>query len=145
VDAGEPLAAGFSRTEREFKVRCENCRRYLRAAPNVDQPLAECVLGLIEDVGGQVAELRHTAVSDRAADRADRSDLRREVAHFMFRMIGFDQPIEHPEEVGVVGDVRNKVDDLTRWIRRAFWGIMGGVGLIAVFFVEQVIVGLLHH
>ncbi len=63
----------------------------------------------------------------------------------MFRMIGFDQPIEHPEEVGVVGDVRNKVDDLTRWIRRAFWGIMGGVGLIAVFFVEQVIVGLLHH
>ena len=108
-------------------------------------PLAECVLGLIEDIGGQVAELRHTAVSDRAADIADRTNLRREVAHFMFRMIGFDQPIEHPEEVGVVGDVRNKVDDLATWARRGFWGIMTGVGLIAVFVAEQVITGILHH
>jgi len=134
----------FSRTEREFLVRVAACQRCLNDG-RIDVAFANCLLSLITDVGGQVADLRHTAASDRAVDRADRSNLRREVAHFMFRMIGFDDLEAHPEEVGVVGDVRNKVDDLTKWVRRGFWGILTGVGLIAVFLVEQVIAGLLEH
>lgn len=132
------MAVDFSRTEREFQARVANCRKCL-AAGRMDPAFCDCMLGLIEDVGAQVADVRHTAASDRAVDRADRSDLRRELAHFMYRMLGFDDPEKHPEEVGVVGDVRNKVDNLTKWAIRGFWAILTGVGLLTIFLIEQTI------
>jgi len=67
---GDGLHSDWSRSEREFQLRVDNCRRCIEGGvPNA--AWCTCVLGLIADLGGQAAAARDLAVSVEAASQLD--------------------------------------------------------------------------
>lgn len=142
------MAAGaapqdWSQTGREFQLRVENCRRCLvEGLPNV--AWCSCAISLISDLGHQVSEVRHGQVNDRAAVREHSEQLRRELSHLQFRMIGFDDPVGHPEEVGVVGDIRNQVLNVRAWIKAGAIAFIGLCATLTGFLLEQALAAAFH-
>jgi hypothetical protein len=121
----------WSRSEREFQLRVDNCRRCIEGGvPNA--AWCTCVLGLIADLGGQAAAARDLAVSVEAASQLDQ----RWMAN---RLFGRDDPEKYPNEVGMLGDLRNRIDGISTWIKRGAIAIIATCGTVAAFIVEQML------
>jgi len=122
-------AVDFSRTRREFQLHIEACRRCIAdGLPNV--ALVNCMLSLVEDLAGQMEEVRTTSEKHRVTSEST-------MERIQFRLFGFDDEEEHPEEVGVLGDLRNRLREQSRWIKRAAWGVLTMCGIVAAWVVEQ--------
>jgi len=120
----------WSRSEREFQLRVDNCRRCIEGG--VPTPHGVPASSPHRRPGGQAAAARDLAVSVEAASQLDQ----RWMAN---RLFGRDDPEKYPNEVGMLGDLRNRIDGISTWIKRGAIAIIATCGTVAAFIVEQML------